>query len=140
MPKATEQLIEALALQPHPEGGFYRETYRSAHHFVPDGYPSPRAACTSILFLLPHGGSSRAHRVRSDELWLHHSGDPLRLILTDPEGNCHRYELGAGTCFQVLVPGGWIQEAHADVDGPAGYGLVACIVSPGFVFEDFELL
>jgi uncharacterized protein len=111
MPSAeAQQLIQALDLQAHPEGGFYRETWRSIlsipQSALPQEYDSARSAGTAILFLLPTGHSSRWHRVKSAELWFHQSGDPLEL----------------------------------NIAGTAGYSLVACVVVPGFDFADFELI
>src|ERR1700678_53490 len=71
---------ELLDLAPHPEGGWFRETWRAAPESVPDGYPGPRAAATGIYFLLTEGDESAWHRVRSDEVWLWHSGGPLPLL------------------------------------------------------------
>ncbi|HEY1670945.1 MAG TPA: cupin domain-containing protein, partial [Trebonia sp.] len=71
---------ELLDLAPHPEGGWFRETWRAAASFLPDGYPGPRAAATGIYFLLTPGEESAWHRVRSDEVWLWHSGGPLVML------------------------------------------------------------
>jgi uncharacterized protein len=80
---AAQQLIQALGLQIHPEGGFYKETWRSnlilPQSVLPEGYAGDRSAGTSILFLLPTGHSSRWHRVKSAELWFHQAGDPLKI-------------------------------------------------------------
>ena len=133
-------LAERLDLQPHPEGGWFRETYRSAHAFEPPGYDGPRAAATAIYFLLHPGERSRWHVVRSDELWFWHSGGPLTLTLggtgfepTDPHG----LTLGPDDHSQALVPGGVWQAAE-----PAGAEpvLVSCVVAPGFDYADFRLL
>jgi predicted cupin superfamily sugar epimerase len=82
---ATADLIQSLDLQAHPEGGFYRETWRSdltlPKSILPAGYSADRSAGTAILFLLPTGHSSRWHRVKSAELWFHQAGDPLALTL-----------------------------------------------------------
>jgi uncharacterized protein len=71
---------ELFDLAPHPEGGWYRETWRAAPASHPDGYPGPRAAATGIYFLLAPGEESRWHRVRSDEVWLWHAGGPLIML------------------------------------------------------------
>ncbi len=142
-------LIERLGLQPHPEGGFYRETHRSPVLLpiagLPAGYPGPRAMVTSILFLLPAGARSRWHRVRSEELWLHQGGDGVRLGLREetPASADDRPEsgilVGPEGDLQAVVPAGWWQEARAEA-GPRGWSLVGCVVAPGFEFEDFELI
>ncbi len=134
----ARDLIRKLDLKPHPEGGYYRETWRSPHEVKPVGYPAPRAAGTAILFLLPAGERSQPHRVRSDELWLHHQGDPVRLTLTSKEGAQEVMTLGLEQP-QVVVPGGYVQEAEP-LENTEGYALISCVVVPGFDFEDFELL
>jgi predicted cupin superfamily sugar epimerase len=128
------RLIEKLRLEPHPEGGWYRETWRAE---APAGSRSP---ATAILFLLEQGGRSHWHRVDAAELWLFHAGSPLSLR-TAPGGSgpVSEARLGgdvlAGEQPQVLVaPGEW-QSAEAE----SGWALVSCIVSPGFEFAGFEL-
>jgi uncharacterized protein len=136
-------LIETLGLQAHPEGGWFAETWRAPVEFRPDGYPGPRAAATAITFLLRAGEESRWHRVRSDELWLWQGLGPLRLRLggTGPAPE-PADELvvgpdpGAGHRLQGLVPAGAWQAAVPMTDAGA---LVACVVAPGFAYEDFEL-
>lgn len=128
-------LAEALDLRPHPEGGWYRETWRSSVEFTPDDYPAARSSATGIYFLLMPGEQSAPHTVRSDELWLWHRGGPLLLRIGDRE-----FVLGPavenGQHPQLVVPGGVSQSAR-----PAGHEhvLVSCIVSPGFDFADFRL-
>jgi predicted cupin superfamily sugar epimerase len=144
---ATERprTAELLDLAPHPEGGWYRETWRAAPESVPDGYPGRRAAATGIYFLLTPGEESAWHRVRSDEAWLWHSGGPLSL-LDGGAGNQPADapvvvtlgpDLAAGQLPQHVIPGG-----HWQAASPAGAVevLVSCIVAPGFDFEDFTLL
>lgn len=134
-------LVDELALAPHPEGGWYRETWR-----VPGSVATargPRSPATAILFLLEPGQSSRWHRVRSGELWLWQGGGPLALSLGGTSGSpvpSSEVVVGpdpsAGHALQHLVePHEW-QAAR-----PAGteHCLVACVVSPGFDFDDFEL-
>ncbi len=140
---AVTQLIETLQLQPHPEGGFYIETWRSNLTFpqsaLPPDYPGDRSAGTAILFLLPTGHFSRWHRVRSAELWFHQAGDPLELVLAETlEGTLQLIHLGQDNCFQAIVPPNYWQKAQP-VNGKAGYALVACVVVPGFDFADFEM-
>jgi predicted cupin superfamily sugar epimerase len=136
-------LAEQLDLQPHPEGGWFRETWRSPVSFRPEGYPGQRSAATAIYFLLHPGERSRWHVVRSDELWSWHRGGPLALRLGgagDEPAAARTVVLGgdvdAGEQPQVLVPGGaWQCAAPA---GPAPV-LVSCVVAPGFDFADFRL-
>ena len=127
-------LIAALGLAPHPEGGWYRETWRAQ---APEG---ERAAATAILFLLEAGQRSHWHKVDATELWLFHAGSPLRLR-TAPGDDAPVTEtrLGsdilAGEAPQLCIaPHHW-QAAEAD----RGWALVSCIVSPGFDFAGFTL-
>jgi uncharacterized protein len=140
---AVNQLINALHLQPHPEGGFYRETWRSdlslPPSVLPADYDGDRSAGTAILFLLPTGHYSRWHRVRSAELWFHQAGDPLELSIAETlEQEPLLLHLGQNYCFQAVVPPHYWQKAQP-VPGLAGYALVACVVVPGFDFADFEM-
>jgi uncharacterized protein len=143
LPAEIVRLIDRLQLQPHPEGGFYRETWRSdlciPQSALPSDYPGDRSAGTSILFLLPTNHSSRWHRVRSAELWFHQSGDPLELTISQTlEGGAQTIFLGRDNCWQAIVPPHYWQKAKP-IAGEAGYALVACVVVPGFDFADFEL-
>jgi uncharacterized protein len=137
------QLIDRLQLQPHPEGGFYRETWRSdlclPSSILPDGYTGDRSAGTAILFLLPTGACSRWHRVRSAELWFHQAGDPLELVVAATlDGASQTTALGRDCCWQAVVQPNYWQKAQP-LAGRAGYALVACVVVPGFDFADFEM-
>jgi predicted cupin superfamily sugar epimerase len=142
----VESLIASLKLKAHPEGGFYRETYRSKKILDSDAlgedYPGSRAAVTAILYLLPTGARSAIHRVRSDEVWMHHQGDPVRLTIRKEVDSPPLREIRLGQAmdqeFQAVVEGGLWQEATALI-GPAGYALVGCVVAPGFDFDDFEM-
>jgi predicted cupin superfamily sugar epimerase len=124
----VDALIARLDLAPHPEGGFYRETFRQP---ATDG---GRALATTILFLLPSGARSHWHRVDASEMWLWHAGHPLDLLIDDT-----RLVLGgdvlAGEHPQGLVPAHAWQSAEAN----RGWALVSCVVSPGFEFAGFEL-
>lgn len=125
----AEHAIRRLRLEPHPEGGFYRETFRSPQVLtLPDG--RVRHASTAIHFLLPAGARSTWHRVAADEVWHHYDGAPLRLHrLGMPEVRLDRQTP------QAVVPAGVWQAAEAD----RGAVLVGCTVAPGFEFEDFVL-
>jgi predicted cupin superfamily sugar epimerase len=126
----AKELISILELREHPEGGYYRQTYKSPQLVDPrDGRPL-RSALTAIYFLLPAGHTSRLHRVRSDEIWTHLEGSPVRLFLGEGES---RYE--AVVERMQVVPAGVWQSAEPTGD----YSLVACFVAPGFEFEDFEM-
>ena len=137
------QLAEQLDLRPHPEGGWFRETWRSEITFRPDGYDGERSAATAIYFLLCPGEESAWHAVRSDELWLWHAGGPLTLRLggsgaepADIAAITLGADVGAGQEPQAVVPGGTWQRAVPAGSDPA---LVSCVVAPGFDFTDFRL-
>ena len=132
-------LAEALDLEPHPEGGWFRQTWVSPEAVtLPDGRVRPTA--TLIHFLLPAGESSAWHRVASDEVWLAHLGE-VRLQLggaadAPDDGDVHVVGARAGTSSQVVVPAHvWQRTLPTEADA-----LVSCLVSPGFDFDDFELL
>ncbi len=137
--------IRELDLQPHPEGGYFRETYRSGEKVAGSGLPAryggERAVSTGIYFLLTGDTFSAFHRLRSDEIWHFYAGDPVRVHLL--HGN-HQHEevvvgpqLERGQTFQLVIPAGcWFA---ARVEKPDGFTLVGCTVAPGFDFADFEL-
>jgi uncharacterized protein len=138
------ELARVLDLGPHPEGGWFRETYRSDEAFEPFDGRGPRAAATAIYYLLQPGESSRWHVVDSDELWLWHRGGPLELSLGGAEAEPMRdphtvvlgSDVGAGQRPQVLVPAGVWQAARPAIGEAV---LVTCVVAPGFDFADFRL-
>jgi predicted cupin superfamily sugar epimerase len=140
----AQRWIETLGLQPHPEGGYYRETYRSTQELMGcclREHLAPRAVATAIYFLLPGDQFSALHRLRSDEMWHFYAGSSLTLHIIDPKGGLTQVKLGTrvehGETFQAVVKAGcWF---GATVDDPDGYTLVGCTVAPGFEFDDFEL-
>ena len=133
----AERDIERLGLQPHPEGGFYRETFRSAQTVAtPRGQ---RSALTSILFLLTSGSFSAFHRIASDEAWHFYRGATIAIEIIHPDGTHERRELGAHGARQTVVPGGVAFASHVIGHEGGGYALVGCDVAPGFEFADFEL-
>lgn len=141
----AEDVIKALNLAPHPEGGFFRETYRSrealsAEH-LPLRYGGKRAISTAIYFLLTGDTFSAFHRLRSDEIWHYHLGSPVRLHLLREDGVHEQIMVGPdldrGHRPQAVIPAGcWF---GARVVDPDGFTLVGCTVAPGFDFADFEL-
>jgi predicted cupin superfamily sugar epimerase len=136
-------IIERLGLIPHPEGGYFREVFRSPAAVVhPAAGPgATRAAMTSIYYLLEAGDFSAWHRVRSDEAWCLLAGGPLELHLLQPSGASQAVVLGtdlvAGQQPQAIAPAGWWQAASPA--GGAPFALSACIVAPGFDDADFEM-
>ena len=134
------ELIERLTLQPHPEGGYYHEIYRSAAEVNPGDERDMRSALTTIFFLLHASQHSCWHRVRSDEVWHFYEGDPLELIQLDPNSETVHTDL-IGPIDETgkpvaIVPADCWQAARTTGE----YTLVGCTVGPGFAFEDFQLL
>jgi predicted cupin superfamily sugar epimerase len=139
MPARARTLLAELGLMPHPEGGFYREIFRSGERVVAERHGAVRSALTVIHFLLPRGSHSAVHRVAADEAWHFIEGDPLELVWVTEADSWQRVRLGAladGAVPAVVVPAGAWQACW-----PLGrYALVACDVAPGFQFDDFALL
>ncbi len=133
------ELIRRLDLKPHPEGGFYRETYRSTARVAADQRPT-RSALTTIYFLLVAGSFSAWHRVLSDEIWHWHEGEPLELLLAPADFSSVQKRrlgpIGSDTEPVVTVPAHWWQAARPW----GGHALCGCTVAPGFEFEDFTFL
>ncbi|MGK2881505.1 MAG: cupin domain-containing protein [Mycobacterium sp.] len=135
---------QGLDLAAHPEGGWFRETWRSdvsiGESSLPPDYAGPRSAGTAILFLLLPGQQSAWHTVRSAELWLYHRGGPLELEVGPEQASATTHLLGAylerGEFPQLVVPPGHWQRARPQDGQPC---LVSCIVVPGFDFADFSL-
>jgi hypothetical protein len=137
-----DQLISHLQLKPHPEGGFYAETFRSTLSVDSAEHRATRSASTAIYFLLRSQDMSMFHRVRSDEIWHHYAGDALELLLIDEHGVLRTERLGDdfanGERPQALAPRNVLQAARVS-PGSHGFALCGCTVAPGFDFADFEL-
>lgn len=129
-------------MTPHPEGGFYSETYRCGESLrIAD--QGDRSLGTSIYFLLPRGDVSHFHRLRSDEIWHFHQGDPVTVVMIKPNGSVQKVVVGpvakGGARPQLLIPKGtWFGAIHEN-EHHHGYTLVGCTVTPGFDFSDFEM-
>lgn len=141
MPSRAVELIETLGLQPHPEGGFFREIFRSPQIVMPGDGRGARPSITTIYFLLTRDTVSRWHRVRSDEVWHLYEGGPLELLEADLDtGSLQRTwlgQIGGGDRAPAhTVPAGRWQAARTSDD----YALMGCSVGPGFDYADFELL
>ena len=135
--KDSKFYIEKLSMIKHPEGGYYQESYR--HDNEIDFNHSRRSLATSIYFLIEQDDASCFHRLKSDEIWYFHDGQPLSIVVISPEGNLEVHRLGlnldASESPQLIVPAGSIFGSYVD----EGFALVGCMVAPGFEFEDFEL-
>lgn len=140
MGKSTEyrKVVDELGLEPHPEGGFYKETYRSGQQVHSDS--GTRAAATGIYFLLPEGVCTNWHRVSSDELWHFYKGHKLVLEMINQERDFNQIfldnKLANDRHFQGVIPKNCWQRAYS----AGSYSLVGCTVAPGFEFEDFEMV
>jgi uncharacterized protein len=137
--------IEKLGLQPHPEGGWFREVYRAEESIgktsLPDRYSSGRNFSTSIYYLLEKNGKSNFHRIKTDEIWHFYTGNSAIEIVLIVGGNIQRKLLGPDfeneQVFQLVIPKNTWFAAH--LDNKQSYALIGCTVSPGFDFDDFEL-
>ena len=141
----VQQLIQQYNLQPHPEGGWYKETYKSTEYIsgntLPERFDGSRSFSTAIYFLLPAEQFSAFHRIQSDELWHFYAGEPLNIYVIDGEGVLSIIKLGNNildgeTMQAVVFAGCWFASRPVN---SSGYSFVGCTVSPGFDFADFEL-
>jgi uncharacterized protein len=137
--------IDKLQLEPHPEGGHFRQTYRSevviAREALPAGFSGARAASTAIYFLLDGKNFSAFHRLRSDEVWHFYAGEPLVVHVIEADGDYSRillgHDLDGGQVLQGVVrAGSWFASHVATWNS---FSVVGCTVAPGFDFEDFEM-
>ena len=145
MAKDAKYWIEQLQLNRHPEGGYFREIYRS-NEFVnkkslPNRYSSFRSFYTSIYFLLESHEFSAFHRLKSDEIWHFYTGSPITILAISPAGSLSESLLGNepknGERLQLLIPKGYWFSAL--IRKPNSFALAGCSVAPGFDFDDFEL-
>lgn len=138
--QSCQSLITALDLRPHPEGGHYREVFRSGLRVSFQG--TQRSAGTSIYYLLAQGAHSAWHRIDADEIWCFHAGGLLDLHVLLPDGGLRTHRLGdplahPGAVYQAAVPAGsWFAAELAD---PDDFVLAGCLVAPGFEFSGFRL-
>jgi len=141
----AEQIIKLLDLKPHPEGGYFRETYRSEEGIpqegLPEGYSGPRHFSTAIYYLLTPETRSRMHRLASDEVFHFYLGDPVTWVLLSPGGDVERVTMGSlverGHRLQMVVPAGTWFGGFLATGGT--FGLMGTTMAPGFDDEDFSL-
>jgi predicted cupin superfamily sugar epimerase len=140
-----EDVIRLLDLKPHPEGGFFRENYRStelvASGGLPERFGGERSLGTAIYYLLTPDSFSAMHRLDADEVYHFYLGDPVEMLLLRHDGDANKTvfggDLGAGQQVQAVVPHGWWQGSRLLPGGK--FALLGCTVAPGFDFNGFEL-
>jgi len=143
--KNAEYWVDNLGLEVHPEGGFFKEVYRSdeliPQEALPERFSGNRAFSTSIYYLLKNKNVSLFHRIRQDEIWHFYAGTALTIHCISDDGEYSKFVLGRnikdGETFQVVVKAGCY--FAAEVNDKESYALVGCTVAPGFDFEDFEI-
>ncbi|MEO3406157.1 cupin domain-containing protein [Mucilaginibacter sp. CAU 1740] len=136
---SAEYYIQTLNLLPHPEGGYYKETFRSTQQVNRTGAADVKQACTSIYYLLENDDFSGFHRIASDEIWYFHKGAPLLIHVIETDGNLISHELSdldTGDFSVVVEAGSWFA---AEIKAGEGFALVSCAVAPGFDFSEFEM-
>lgn len=151
---SAEDVIRVLGLLPHPEGGFYRETYRDGgiipKAVLPDGFSGDRQYSTAIYYLLNQGDISRLHKIAADEAWHHYQGTSITIVMLNPDPSAQPasgvivlgQDLLAGEAPQAVVPAGWWFGAFLNKpksDDTQTFALLGCTVAPGFDFADFRL-
>ena len=141
----AEDLVKKYEMLPHPEGGWYKETYRSEEKInetaLPERFSEKRSMSTAIYFLMEKGNFSAFHKIKSDECWHFYAGQTLLIYVLDNAGNLEIVKLGnnieKGECFQFVVPANyWFASRPSD---ESDFSFVGCTVAPGFDFADFEL-
>lgn len=139
MPTTAQYWIDHLNLQPHPEGGYYKEVFRSVNGVTRVDGAAVKQACTSIYYLLEGKDFSGFHRLASDELWYFHKGAPLHIHVIDNGGAHSVIELSdsdTGQLQAVIPPDTWFA---SEIPLGSGFALVSCAVAPGFDFAEFEM-
>ena len=145
MNQEAKKYIDQLNLQPHPEGGYYKEEYRSKGIIAPDSdetvYPAGRNYSTAIYYMLEGTDTSSFHRIRSDETWHFYAGSSATIHIIHPDSLYEARYLGSdiekGQAFQITIPGrSWF---GVSVDNTSSFTLAGCTVAPGFDFDDFEM-
>lgn len=139
MKMTPEEIVNHLDLLPHPEGGYYKETYRSRLSGEFDSFDGSRDVATGIYYLLEEGDFSALHRIKSDETWHFYAGDPLELIEITPDGRLIETKIGNDLLNNekpqyTVEAGNWFGTKSS-----GKYSLVGCTVYPGFDFKDFEM-
>jgi predicted cupin superfamily sugar epimerase len=135
--REAARLVKKLELQKHPEGGYYRQTYKSDTMVNVEGREGPRNASSAIYYMLAGNEFSAFHRLRSDELWHHYAGGTLVIYAIDSDGKLAKIKIGQGAMPQAVITAGtWFAAVPAS---KRSYCLVGCTMSPGFDYRDWEL-
>ncbi len=141
----VEDIVDRLGMNSHPEGGYYKETYRSKsmipQHVLSEEFTGARNYSTAIYFLLTSDNFSAFHRIKQDEIWHYYEGSSLYVHVIEPNGEYKKHSVGINLdqeeLPQLVVPAGcWFASSVKNKDS---YSLVGCTVAPGFDFNDFEL-
>ena len=141
--KSAREWIDELALIKHPEGGWFKETYRCDEYIdkecLPERFSGKRSFSTAIYFLLKEDEFSAFHSIKQDEIWHYHAGSPLIIYVIDQNAQYKELYLGlnSGEQPQLVLKAGWLFSAA--VKKPGNYTLVSCTVAPGFDFDDFNM-
>jgi uncharacterized protein len=131
------RLVKKLGLEKHPEGGYFKQTYRSDTIVNVEGYDGPRNIATAIYYMLAGDEFSAFHRIKSDEVWHHYAGGPITLYTISSDRKLSKIKMGNDGTFQVIIKAGtWFAAA---LDSKRSYCLLGCTVSPGFDYRDWEL-
>ena len=130
------RLVKKLGLEEHPEGGYFRQTYRSDTTVNVEGYDGPRNISTAIYYMLDGDQFSAFHRIRSDEIWHHYAGGSVTLYAIESDGKLSKIKIGKSAPQAVIKAGTWFAAA---LDSRRSYCLLGCTVSPGFHYRDWEL-
>jgi predicted cupin superfamily sugar epimerase len=133
----TPKLAKKLGLEKHPEGGYFKETYRSETSIDIEGYEGSRSISTAIYYMLAGNDFSAFHRIKSDEIWHYYAGGTVTLYAIDKDGRLSKTRIGKNGAFQAVIKAGtWFAAA---LDSKRSYCLLGCTVSPGFDYRDWEL-
>jgi hypothetical protein len=135
--KEAARLVKKLGLEKHPEGGYFKQTYRSDTIVIVEGYDGPRNISTAIYYMLLGGQFSAFHRIKSDEIWHYYAGGSIMLCAIDKDGKLSKIKIGRGGTPQAVIKAGtWFA---ASLNNKRSYCLLGCTMSPGFDYRDWEL-
>jgi predicted cupin superfamily sugar epimerase len=135
--RAAASLVKKLGLEKHPEGGYFKQTYRSDMMAAIEGFDGPRNISNAIYYMLAGNQFSAFHRLKSDEIWHHYAGGSITLYAIDRDGKLSKTKIGReGSPQAIMKAGTWFAAA---VNSKKSYCLLGCTMSPGFDYPDWEL-